>query len=167
MSNPSDLTASGSLKLVSVVQNAAADFAQREEALRTEYATKKFQLERKHRHVQEDVSTTLEEKVERIRGKHTAWEELIHDNQLDLANVTIIDPNLPQNAEEKARLSKYGDVFFEVYNRMKEHDLRAIPIVDDTNKVVKACIKELGLDEKQLAPRMVRGAISSAKNHPS
>ena len=35
---------------------------------------------------------------------------------------------------------------------------------DDTQKVVKACIKELGLDEKQLAPRMVRNAISSAKN---
>lgn len=35
---------------------------------------------------------------------------------------------------------------------------------DDSNKVVKACIKDLGLDEKQLAPRMVRGAISSAKN---
>ncbi len=35
---------------------------------------------------------------------------------------------------------------------------------DDTQKVVKACIKDLGLDEKQLAPRYVRNAISSAKN---
>jgi DNA helicase-2/ATP-dependent DNA helicase PcrA len=35
---------------------------------------------------------------------------------------------------------------------------------DDSNKVVKACIRELGLDEKQLQPRMVRGAISAAKN---
>lgn len=35
---------------------------------------------------------------------------------------------------------------------------------DDTQKVVKACIKELGLDDKQMAPRMVRNAISSAKN---
>lgn len=35
---------------------------------------------------------------------------------------------------------------------------------DDSNKVVKACIKDLGLDEKHLNPRMVRGAISSAKN---
>lgn len=35
---------------------------------------------------------------------------------------------------------------------------------DDSNKVVKACIKDLGIDEKQLNPRMVRGAISSAKN---
>src|SRR6476620_9685283 len=35
---------------------------------------------------------------------------------------------------------------------------------DDSQKVVKACIKELGLDEKQIAPRVVRNAISSAKN---
>jgi DNA helicase-2/ATP-dependent DNA helicase PcrA len=35
---------------------------------------------------------------------------------------------------------------------------------DDTQKVVKACIKELGLDEKQIIPRYVRNAISSAKN---
>ncbi len=35
---------------------------------------------------------------------------------------------------------------------------------DDSNKVVKACIKDLGIDEKHLNPRMVRGAISSAKN---
>ncbi|MFT3744684.1 MAG: UvrD-helicase domain-containing protein [Pyrinomonadaceae bacterium] len=35
---------------------------------------------------------------------------------------------------------------------------------DDTTKVVKSCIKDLGFDEKQMAPRMVRNAISSAKN---
>lgn len=35
---------------------------------------------------------------------------------------------------------------------------------DDSNKVVKACIKDLGLDEKQMAPRNVRNAISLAKN---
>jgi DNA helicase II / ATP-dependent DNA helicase PcrA len=35
---------------------------------------------------------------------------------------------------------------------------------DDSQKVVKACIKDLGLDDKQVAPRMVRNAISSAKN---
>ncbi len=35
---------------------------------------------------------------------------------------------------------------------------------DDTQKVVKACIKDLGLDEKTLNPRYVRNAISSAKN---
>ena len=35
---------------------------------------------------------------------------------------------------------------------------------DDSQKVVKACIKELGLDEKQHSPRTIRNAISSAKN---
>ena len=35
---------------------------------------------------------------------------------------------------------------------------------DDTQKVIKACIKDLGLDEKQVVPRVVRGAISAAKN---
>lgn len=35
---------------------------------------------------------------------------------------------------------------------------------DDTQKVVRACIKELGFDEKQIVPRYVRNTISSAKN---
>ncbi|CAN5136384.1 DNA helicase PcrA [soil metagenome] len=35
---------------------------------------------------------------------------------------------------------------------------------DDSQKVVRACVKELGLDEKQIAPRYIRNAISSAKN---
>src|SRR5688572_23621007 len=35
---------------------------------------------------------------------------------------------------------------------------------DDSQKVVRACIKDLGLDEKQVVPRVVRNAISSAKN---
>ena len=35
---------------------------------------------------------------------------------------------------------------------------------DDSQKVLKACIKDLGLDEKQIVPRMVRSAISAAKN---
>lgn len=35
---------------------------------------------------------------------------------------------------------------------------------DDSQKVIKACIKDLGLDEKQVVPRVVRGAISAAKN---
>ena len=35
---------------------------------------------------------------------------------------------------------------------------------DDSQRVVKACIKDLGFDEKQVIPRVVRNAISSAKN---
>lgn len=35
---------------------------------------------------------------------------------------------------------------------------------DDSQKVIRACIKDLGLDEKQVVPRVVRNAISVAKN---
>jgi DNA helicase-2/ATP-dependent DNA helicase PcrA len=35
---------------------------------------------------------------------------------------------------------------------------------DDSTKVIKTCIKELGIDEKQLPSRTVRNAISTAKN---
>ncbi len=35
---------------------------------------------------------------------------------------------------------------------------------DDSQKVIKACIKDLGLDEKQIVPRVVRNAISASKN---
>ena len=35
---------------------------------------------------------------------------------------------------------------------------------DDSQKVVKMCLKDLGLDEKQNNPRNVRSAISAAKN---
>lgn len=35
---------------------------------------------------------------------------------------------------------------------------------DDSIKVIKACVKDIGLDEKQLAARQVLSAISSAKN---
>src|SRR6185369_4443506 len=35
---------------------------------------------------------------------------------------------------------------------------------DDSIKVIKACIKDLGLDEKQLAARYVLTSISAAKN---
>ena len=34
----------------------------------------------------------------------------------------------------------------------------------DSQKVIKACIKDLGLDEKQLAPKAAQNAISAAKN---
>lgn len=35
---------------------------------------------------------------------------------------------------------------------------------DDSQKVVKACIKDLGLDDKQHSPPNIRNAVSSAKN---
>lgn len=35
---------------------------------------------------------------------------------------------------------------------------------DDSQKVIKACIKDLGMDEKQIVPRVVRAMISASKN---
>jgi DNA helicase-2/ATP-dependent DNA helicase PcrA len=35
---------------------------------------------------------------------------------------------------------------------------------DDSTKVIKSCLKELGIDEKQIPSRLVRNAISTAKN---
>ncbi len=35
---------------------------------------------------------------------------------------------------------------------------------DDSLKVIKVCLKELGIDDKQIPPRKVRNVISSAKN---
>ncbi len=35
---------------------------------------------------------------------------------------------------------------------------------DDSVRVVKACIKDLGYDDERLAPRQTQGAISHAKN---
>jgi len=35
---------------------------------------------------------------------------------------------------------------------------------DDSTRLIKACIKDLGYDDKQLAPRATQGAISGAKN---
>jgi len=54
--------------------------------------------------------------------------QLIQENLLDLGTVTIIDPMSPQTADEKERLAKYGDLFFEKmkrrgYNKKEAHDI--------------------------------------------
>lgn len=51
-------------------------------------------------------------------------------------------------------------------DKLNENYTRSFTIydTDDSQKVIKACIKDLGLDEKQVVPRVVRGAISAAKN---
>jgi DNA segregation ATPase FtsK/SpoIIIE, S-DNA-T family len=79
VSEAPDLRASRALRLISDLQSACADYAQKEEQLRAEYASRKFQVDRKHRNVQEDYSSSLEEKTEQIRTEHTQWEELVHD----------------------------------------------------------------------------------------
>lgn len=35
---------------------------------------------------------------------------------------------------------------------------------DDSQRVIKSCIKDLGMDEKQIVPRVIRGMISASKN---
>jgi malate dehydrogenase (oxaloacetate-decarboxylating)(NADP+) len=63
-----------------------------------------------------------------LLGNVKRIKQLIQDNQLDLPHVEIIDPMSPQNAEDKARLTKYGDMFFEKrqrkgYNKTEAHDI--------------------------------------------
>lgn len=82
MSEKIDMKASRSLRLVADLQRAAATFSEREELLRTEYATKKFQLERKHRNASGDYTEALEESIAQIRAEHEAWEQMVHDNHL-------------------------------------------------------------------------------------
>ena len=50
--------------------------------------------------------------------------------------------------------------------KMQEGYTRSFTIYDtsDSQKVIKACVKDLGLDEKQLAARAVQSAISASKN---
>ncbi len=74
------MTASRSLRLVAELQRAVATFAEREEQLRSEHSTKKFQLERKHKNASGDYTEALEEKVAQIRAHHEAWEQRVHDN---------------------------------------------------------------------------------------
>ncbi len=63
-----------------------------------------------------------------LLGNVKRIERLIQDNQLDLAQVEIIDPMSPQNEADQARLVKYGDLFFEKrqrkgYNLTEAHDI--------------------------------------------
>ncbi|HKY28264.1 MAG TPA: UvrD-helicase domain-containing protein [Pyrinomonadaceae bacterium] len=50
--------------------------------------------------------------------------------------------------------------------QLKENYSRTFTVYDqdDSLRLIRNCLKELGLDEKQLAPRAVQAAISAAKN---
>jgi manganese-dependent inorganic pyrophosphatase len=50
--------------------------------------------------------------------------------------VMDVRPEVEDVCQTGATTAKYGDVFYEVYQRMKEHELRAIPIIDEAKKVV-------------------------------
>ncbi|MEQ1830651.1 MAG: putative manganese-dependent inorganic diphosphatase [Pirellula sp.] len=50
--------------------------------------------------------------------------------------VMDVRPEVEDVCQRDVIAAKYGEVFYEVYQRMKEQDIRAIPIVDDDRKVV-------------------------------
>jgi manganese-dependent inorganic pyrophosphatase len=50
--------------------------------------------------------------------------------------VMDVRPEVEDVCQRAVTTAKYGDVFYEVYQRMKDQELRAIPIVDDSNRVV-------------------------------
>jgi malate dehydrogenase (oxaloacetate-decarboxylating)(NADP+) len=63
-----------------------------------------------------------------LLGKVKKIKQLILDNQLDLDGVKIIDPMSPETQEDKDRLVKYGDLFFEKrqrkgFNKPEAHDM--------------------------------------------
>jgi malate dehydrogenase (oxaloacetate-decarboxylating)(NADP+) len=63
-----------------------------------------------------------------LLGKVNKIKQLIEDNQLDLGDIEIIDPMSPQNEADKARLVKFGDMFFEKrqrkgFNKPEAHDM--------------------------------------------
>ncbi len=72
--------------------------------------------------IEERIATPI------LLGNAKKIKQLIDENQLDLSDVEIIDPMNPHNAADKARLEKYGDVFFEKRkrkgsNKSEAHDL--------------------------------------------
>jgi malate dehydrogenase (oxaloacetate-decarboxylating)(NADP+) len=63
-----------------------------------------------------------------LLGKVKKIKQLIEDNQLDLDGVKIINPMSPETQEDKDRLVKYGDLFFEKrqrkgFNKPEAHDM--------------------------------------------
>lgn len=63
-----------------------------------------------------------------LLGNVKKIKQMIHDNYLDLSEVEIIDPLSPQNAAEKDRLAKFGDMFFDKrkrkgYNKAEAHNV--------------------------------------------
>lgn len=79
------------------------------------------------------LKAAQEVKEERIAtpillGNVQKIQALIQDNQLNLQDVSIIDPMRPQNEAEQARVQQYGDYFFEKrkrkgFNKSEAHDM--------------------------------------------
>ncbi|MBA3694172.1 MAG: UvrD-helicase domain-containing protein, partial [Acidobacteria bacterium] len=75
-----------------------------------------------------------------------------------------------QNLQSAPLISTFHSLCVRILRQDIEHlpegYTKSFTIYDtsDSQKVIKACIKELGLDEKQLSARVVQSAISSSKN---
>ncbi|MDQ3712957.1 MAG: UvrD-helicase domain-containing protein [Acidobacteriota bacterium] len=75
-----------------------------------------------------------------------------------------------QNIQSAPLISTFHSLCVRILRQDIEHlqegYTKSFTIYDtsDTQKVIKACIKDLGLDEKQLSARVVQSAISSSKN---
>ncbi len=61
----------------------------------------------------------MEEKIAYpiLLGKSKKIKQLILENQLDLSHVEIIDPMAPLNEQDEARITHFGDLFFEKRKR--------------------------------------------------
>ncbi len=64
-----------------------------------------------------------------LLGNIKRIKQLIAENQLDLANIEIIDPMSPQTDADKARLEKYGNLFFEKRKRKGANKQEAQDII--------------------------------------
>ncbi len=75
-----------------------------------------------------------------------------------------------QNLQSAPLISTFHSLCVRILRQDIEHlpegYTKSFTIYDtsDSQKVIKACIKDLGLDEKQLSARVVQSAISSSKN---
>jgi DNA helicase-2/ATP-dependent DNA helicase PcrA len=75
-----------------------------------------------------------------------------------------------QNLQSAPLISTFHSLCVRILRQDIEHlpegYTKSFTIYDtsDSQKVIKACIKDLGMDEKQLSPRVVQSAISSSKN---
>lgn len=80
--------------------------------------------------------------------------------------VMDVRPEVEDVCQRNVTTASYGDVFYEVYQRMKEHDLRAIPVIDDQRKVigVLSLLQLMDLifrdDRDPLKTRTVRTSLS-------
>ncbi len=79
--------------------------------------------------------------------------------------VMDVRPEVNDVCQRNVTTASYGDSFFEVYQRMNEHELRAIPVVDEKRKVigVLSLLQLMALifrdDQDPMKTRMVKTSL--------